>query len=446
MMTARYCFKYINLSSSFDYLKVPVFYLTICFCLIFQTPANCQKPSLNEIPVRKWDVSVLPSFLYNTDKGLQYGALANIVCFDDSLQHQKYLFNLYLQSSHSTKGNFVNYFLFDSKQFLPHGFRIIADLTYLINNFQQFYGFNGFDALYNRNYLDRTNKEFISRPYYNIRKISKTISIDLQGRLPLSHFRWDLGLGYFNISIPSFKGKIQRVPTLFDKYVSDGVIPAAQKNGGVTTYLKYGVIYDTRDDEVIPKKGVWIEGILIQAPQFLKNKSSYYQIAFIHRQYISLTSKLLFTYRLAYQTKISGDMPFYMMPYLQSTYRVQGALGGVKTLRGILNERLQGNGFVLGNGEFRYFAFTTHKLGHEIAVAFNLFTDAGMITNKYKISSDLNNQDFNYTADNEKMHFSIGNGVRFIMNKNFIVSIDYGRALNKNDGRDGFYLDLDYLY
>jgi len=69
-----------------------------------------------------------------------------------------------------------------------------------------------------------------------------------------------------------------------------------------------------------------------------------------------------------------------------------------------------------------------------------------MITNKYKISSDLNNQDFNYTADNEKMHFSIGNGVRFIMNKNFIVSIDYGRALNKNDGRDGFYLDLDYLY
>ena len=139
-------------------------------------------------------------------------------------------------------------------------------------------------------------------------------------------------------------------------------------------------------------------------------------------------------------------MPFYMMPYLQSTYRVQEALGGVKTLRGILNERLQGNGFVLGNSEFRYFAFTTHAIGHEIGVAFNLFTDAGMITDKYKISRDLNTRDFNYLFDKEKMHFSAGGGVRFIMNKNFIVSFDYGRALNKNDGRDGFYIDLDYLY
>lgn len=445
-MISKFDFNCFKLSYPFDHILGPAFYLTVCFCFIFQTQTSCQNPSLNEKPIKKWDVSILPSFLYNTDKGVQYGALANIVCFTDSIQHSKYLFNLYLQSSHSTKGNFVNYFMFDSKQFLPHGFRVIADLTYLINNFQQFYGFNGFDALYNRNYINRSNKEFISRSYYSIRKISKTISIDLQGRLPLSHFRWDLGIGYYNISIPSYKDRIQRVPGLFDKYINAGVIPAAQKNGGVTTYLKYGVIYDTRDNEEIPKKGVWIEGILINAPQFLKNNYPYYQIALIHRQYFSLTSKLLFTYRLAYQTKISGDMPFYMMPYLQSTYRVQEALGGVKTLRGILNERLQGNGFVLGNGEFRYFAFTTHKFGHEIAVAFNLFTDAGMITNKYKISSDLNGQDFNYRFDNEKMHFSVGSGVRFIINQDFIVSFDYGRALNKNDGKDGFYLDLDYLY
>ena len=439
---------FINLKLSCypDRFKVLSIFLTAILCIIFISEARSQTTSMKPDTVRQWDVSVLPSFLYNTDKGLQYGALANIVCYTDTLQQKKQLFYLYLQSSHSTKGNFVNYFNLDTRQLLPHGFRVIADLSFLINNFQQFYGFNGYDAQYNSNYTDRSKEEFISRSYYHIRKLSKTVSVDLQGRLPLSHFHWDLGMGYYNISIPSYKGRIPRVPTLFDKYISNGVIPANEKTGGITTYLKYGLIYDTRDNEVIPQKGVWIEGILVHTPLFLNNKVSYYQLALIHRQYIPITPKLLYTYRLAYQTKIAGEMPFYMMPYLQSTYRVQEALGGVKTLRGILNERIQGNGFVLVNSEFRYFAFTTHAIMHDVDVAFNLFTDAGIITDKYKISRDVNTREFDYLSDQEKMHFSAGGGVRFIMNRNFIVSFDYGRALNKNDGRDGFYLDLDYLY
>jgi len=178
----------------------------------------------------------------------------------------------------------------------------------------------------------------------------------------------------------------------------------------------------------------------------LNKNIQYKQIAFIHRQYITLIPRFIFAYRLAYQTKISGDMPFYMMPYLQSTYQTKEALGGVKTLRGILNERLQGNGFVLGNAEFRYIAYNTIIFGRNLGIAFNLFTDAGMITSKYNVSKTLNNQEIDYKFDNEKMHYSIGSGVRFILNHNFIVSLDYGRAININDGRYGFYLDLDYLY
>jgi len=282
-------FRSLKLSCSPDHFKGLTFYLTAILCIIFITEVRSQTTSLHQEAVKQWDVSVLPSFLYNTDKGLQYGALANMVCFTDSLQHQKQLFYMYLQSSHSTKGNFVNYFILDTRQLLPHGFRVIADLNFLINNFQQFYGFNGFDALYDRNYTDRTKREFISRSYYNIRKVSKTVSADLQGRLPLSHFHWDLGIGYYNISIPSYKGRIQRAPTLYDKYISNGIIPANQKNGGITTFLKYGLIYDTRDNEIIPQKGVWIEGILVHTPLFLNNKLSYYQLALIHRQYISLS-------------------------------------------------------------------------------------------------------------------------------------------------------------
>ena len=33
----------------------------------------------------------------------------------------------------------------------------------------------------------------------------------------------------------------------------------------------------------------------------------------------------------------------------------------------------------------------------------------------------------------EKFHLAVGGGLRFILNKNFIIAVDYGRALNKQD-------------
>ena len=51
-----------------------------------------------------------------------------------------------------------------------------------------------------------------------------------------------------------------------------------------------------------------------------------------------------------------------------------------------------------------------------------------------------------YKFDSEKIHQSIGTGIRFIINHNFIVALDYGKPLDKRDGNYGFYLDLDYLY
>ena len=46
----------------------------------------------------------------------------------------------------------------------------------------------------------------------------------------------------------------------------------------------------------------------------------------------------------------------------------------------------------------------------------------------------------------EKMHKSVGAGLRLAMNYNFIVAIDYGIALNKQDGDSGIYIGLNYLF
>lgn len=430
--------------------KCQLVYCLFLMGIFFQTPdLYGQDAAANEKTIKGLDFGILPSFVYNTDKGLQYGALANFYYYGDSTMYPNYQFNLYLQSSRTTKRGFVNYLFFDSNHLLPGNLRLTVDMSLVKRGFQQFFGFNGYNSLYNLNYTDPKTPQFISRYYYYMEERAKTISIDVKGKLPIPNFSWDLSFGYYNIStLPfhNYRAKMNPQPTLFEKYITQGIIPPDQKNGGITSYLKTGLIYDTRDNEQIPTKGLWIEGVYLNAPSFLANKFAYSQITFIFNQYIAVIPDLVFAYRLAFQTKISGEKPVYMLPYLMDTYRNVEALGGNKTIRGVLNRRLLGNGFALGNFEFRYIPIHRIYLKHYLDVGFNIFNDMGMITQAYKVNNALDASAFDYKQGQEKLHDSVGAGVRFVVNHNFIVAFDFGRVLDKRDGKGALYIDLDYLF
>lgn len=427
----------------------------ILYCLIlsgiyFQAPnLYGQNSDSKEKTIEGLDFEVLPSFVYNTDKGLQYGALANFYYYGKGTKYPNYLYNLYLQTSRTTKKGYVNYIFFDSNHLLPNGMRLIVDISLVNRGFQQFYGFNGYNSLYNKDYIDPRSTQFISRYYYYMHEISRTFDMKFLGKLPIPHLRWELGFGYYNIStlpIRAFRGSRTNKLTLFEKYITEGVIPQNQKNGGRTAFLNFGLAYDTRNDEAIPTKGIWIQGIYLKSPSFLFNRFAYSQVTLTYNQYISLNPKLVFAYRLAYQTKASGEIPFYMLSFLSSTYRMQEALGGSKTIRGVLNQRLTGNGFGLGNFEFRYIPIGIHVLHRNLNIGFNLFEDMGMITDIYKMDNSFNSVAFDYQPGKEKIHHSAGGGIRFIIDHNFIVAFDYGHVFDKRDGTEALYLDLNYLF
>ena len=427
----------------------------IVYCLIllgiFSQTFNLygQNETPKEKDVKGLDFGILPSFVYNTDKGLQYGALANFYYYGKGTVYPDYLYNLYLQASQTTRKDYVNYLFFDSGHLLPKGMRLSIDMSLMKRGFQHFYGVNGYNSLYNKDYTDRTKPQYISRHYYFFEERTKTISIDLKGNFTVPHLRWDLGLAYYNLSTLPFRNRLSashKELTLFEKYINQGVIPQDQKNGGITFFLKTGLIYDTRNNESIPTKGIWVEGVYINAPLFLFNKFAYSQVSFIFHQYLPFSSNLVFAYRLAYQTKTSGQIPIYMLPELVSTYHAEEALGGYQTLRGILNRRLLGNGFALANFEFRYIPIHTVLLNRNIGIGFNIFEDMGIITDKYMIDQSLNGLAFDYEAGRETLHFAAGAGIRFIVNHNFIVALDYGRALDKRDGTKSLYTALDYLF
>ena len=68
-----------------------------------------------------------------------------------------------------------------------------------------------------------------------------------------------------------------------------------------------------------------------------------------------------------------------------------------------------------------------------------------MVTGEFEIDSSGADPDF-FPDDNEALHLSAGGGLHIAWNRNFVVAVDYGRALDKRDGDSGLYIGLDFLF
>ena len=125
-------------------------------------------------------------------------------------------------------------------------------------------------------------------------------------------------------------------------------------------------------------------------------------------------------------------------------------LGGAKTLRGILRNRIVGDGIAYGNFEVRWKFFKTVLWKQNIYLALNAFADGGAVVKNIDIDLDNyqppENSDEYFAPGTEASHWSVGGGFRIAMNQNFIIAADYGIALDKRDGKDGIYIGIGYLF
>jgi outer membrane protein assembly factor BamA len=409
-----------------------------------------------------WNFGGVPVVAYDSDIGFKYGALVNVFHYGDGSQYPKYRHSLYFEWSRTTKGSGINQFTYDSEYLIP-GIRVSAEASLLTEQSLDFYGFNGYESYYNAAYEDDQSPDYISRMYYNQERKLTRLKADFQGKITGPNFRWFAGIEYNHAKMGTVdieklnKGKddedkLPDVPLLYDKYVQWGVIPADQANGGNTTLLKAGAVFDTRDIEANPMKGVWTELQFLAAPGFLGNGDlAYTRFAITHRQYFTLAPQVLsFAYRLSYQTKLSGTMPYYMLPFVYNTAPAltRDGLGGAKTIRGVMRNRLVGDGFAYGNMELRWKFLRTMVGKQNIYLALSGFLDGGIVTSKYSFDkTNVPAEDLAiFSHEKEKLHMGAGGGLHIVMNQNFVIAVDYGRALNKGDGESGLYIGLNFLY
>jgi outer membrane protein assembly factor BamA len=417
---------------------------------------------VNEPLKTGWTFGALPAISFNSDLGLQYGGLVNLYYFGDGSTYPKYMHSIYAEISRYTKGSGVNRLFYDSEYLIPN-IRMTADLSYFTEKALDFYGFNGYNAFYDANWEDDSNGKYISRMFFRHERNMFRFTLDFQGQLVGRELRWIGGLGLMNNSISAVdietlnEGKdeadmLPDVPGLFERYYEWGIISPEEKNGGNAHHLKLGVIYDTRDNEPNPMSGIWSEAVVFAAPGFMGNGDyAYSRISLTHRQYFTLIANdLSFAYRLNYQGTLGGNVPFYMLPYMINSFSLSSnvdGLGGSKTVRGVLRNRIVGDGMAFGNFELRYKFYHGTLFNQNIYLALNGFMDAGKVVSDKKFEVPVTSEFGTfYKTSEEALHIALGGGFRIAMNENFIIAVDYGKPLDIRDGGGGLYIGLNYLF
>ena len=434
------------------------------------------------------NVGPLPAIAYDADKGLQLGAILQLFDYGDGHNYPNYDAKTYLEYSYFTKGSHLIQLRHDNKELIP-GVRWSSALRIVLDNAFDFYGFNGYQTYYNYDLIaqgkDKSSDAFAFSPFYRYHRNEFSFKSDFIGKIT-DNFHWEGGIfaNYLALSTIDYdninKGKSEAkqypksLPTLFDIYKQAGVISEEEADGGFSSGIRAGLVYDTRDKEGAPSRGIWAEGHVIAALPYISH-IPYYRYSLTWRHYLPIVSNdvLTFAYRLNYEGNFGNSAPFYALPYMtvMGEKNDLDGMGGFWNLRGIMRNRVVGLDMAVYNAELRW-RFTKFRIGKQnIALGLNAFSDGAMVTRgrdmgnlaKYAQTlsslssvSGLNLKSSVVTdRENDTPHITFGAGFRFIMNENFIIAFDYGTPLThflKNsplynqDGTGAFYINLGYLF
>ena len=422
----------------------------------------------------------LPVVAYDADRGFQFGALLNIYDFGNGKNYPNPNAQWYIEASayvkESTIGSYKLILNYDNKTLIP-GVRMSICTGYYKDAALDFYGLNGYQSNYdmgligeNTIFVDNeagqklqdnaVNKGKYPKGFYRHGRDLVKAKVDFTGEI-LKNFYWEAGYNLSWTKTQTYTPSEYTVyggNSLFDLYKAWGIIPENEADGGLTSSLRLGLMYDSRNVENNPTKGIWAEAHVIGAPKWLGTTHEHYRYCATFRHYVPIIQdKLTFAYRLGYQGTFGNNVPWYNLPFYTNMgiKADNDGFGGYRTVRGLMLNRVQGLDTGFYNIEMRW-KFIDFKLWKQnIAFAFSAFTDGAHVFRGYDMTlkpaagataEQIALYDKFVFDRKDGLHASAGAGLRFIMNQNFIVALEGAQCFNKQDGGFAFYINTGFLF
>lgn len=403
-----------------------------------------------------WGVGPLPKIGYDADNGFNCGIQLSVNNYKDGKLYPNPYSSTYLDFGWYQKGIWNVILSHDNRTLIP-GVRSCFAIQFCDDKFSSFYGLNGYQANYTPSLFDfpGTQAGTSTGRFYGTHRRFVNFKVDMVGEI-LPHFSWEAGyhLIWIKLMAPMEDGQGYYGGNnyLYNLYGKWGIVPMDQLGGGLNSELRFGLCYDTRDSEATPSRGMWAEAHLIGAPKWLGTSVPYYRFSLNWRHYVPIyRDRLTFAYRLVYQGFFNNNAPWYMLPF----YTVCGprfdldGVGGFRTLRGIMLNRIQGLHTAFFNTELRWRIYDFRLWRQNISICASGFFEGGLAVKPFNLDYNAvgtatatadEKALYSKYIDNSKrdnFHLSAGGGLRLIFNRNFVIACEWGKALNCTDNRFG---------
>ena len=423
-------------------------FIASLLCLTAVFSAMAQEKEEKEMKTG-WSFGLLPTATFSADNGFQAGAFGDVYYYGDGKTYPDPLHKISWEASYFTKSKRVRLYLaYDSKYLIPN-MRVNASVTYMTDPLYSFWGFNGPASLTN---LDQPYTEYWTNKqtginYFGMSRKMLRILANVQGRIT-DNLNWAAGINFWNWKLADMDQKFgyDTQNTLFKDYKDLEIIHADEANGGNALEINAGVVFDTRDIEAAPNRGIWAEAYL--NGNVLTHK--YLKACVYFRHYIDIPIHIkagdpVFAYRLAWQQTIAGETPIYMIqniPLLVQRNMITEGYGSTGTIRGLRDNRILTEGMAWANLELRVKLVKFTLFNQYFYIAVNPFFDAGVITKAYRTKEfeaaakmdKITNMPFNNIYTPGKVGdvvYSAGAGLKIAWNQNFIISAEFAKCFYK---------------
>jgi hypothetical protein len=298
----------------------------------------------------------------------------------------------------------------------------LSDLTYFPN------GDSSQTPVNHAVYSDYKNNLINDDKFYNT-YIKKEFILNVSGERSYldGKLRALVGFEIAHFDISTFKGNSLLQNDFAQKKIS-GV------GKGIVDILQIGLIYDTRDLETDPGKGIFAEftnELSLQAFGSTYNfNKTFIHVNFYQNLIPNKNKKLVLAARIA-GGYTDGNAPFFEYQDQWSSEGSIEGLGGSHTIRGYKQSRFLSRVMTFNNLELRYRFAQTKIFKQHLAFVAVPFADAGGVWDNLSSLGDFSN----YRYDE-------GLGLRIVWNVNTVLRFDY--AISKEDRQ--FFFNLSHAF
>jgi outer membrane protein assembly factor BamA len=258
--------------------------------------------------------------------------------------------------------------------------------------------------------------------------------LNLKADYAIGKGKWRIMYGYeiqhlkyktfegFNAPAIDSAGKATTAPngtSLLRRDFESGLVQGL--DGGWISIIQTALIYDTRDFEPDPSKGLYFEIANEYSSPIIGSQFDFNKLFLQGRYYqkIPLGPRTVFATRLGVGNIFGANAPFFEYQDQWSPDGSINAMGGRQSLRGFRANRFLARSLWFGNIEVRVRLADTKVQKQRFSFTLVPFFDAGTVRDKW--------QDLSFN----NVKTSYGGGLRIAWNQSTVLSFDYG--ISKED-------------